>query len=244
MKKVIFTCILLFVLGTAWLLYLEHETERFVENLPKPPSVDTQPDTAEILQPGEDEAYLSEELPFDETPLVGKTSSGSGDPELQREFDETPLVGKEPSVVTETPTIEEIETIFVEALPEEPAVTKHIDDTDAFLAEQTPEEVIPPVHVHGEHCQTSPARYWNGMPEAELYEKLKGDLIARFGDIPEVHIYLRHTLNRNPTPITVEEAVEYFQAVATLYPHQQAFMEEQIARLEAARDAHESGQDH
>lgn len=222
MKKVIFTCILLFVLGTAWLLYLEHETERFVENLPKPPSVDTQPDTAEIQQPGEDEAYLSEELPFDETPLVGK----------------------EPSVVTETPTIVEIETVFVEALPEEPAVTKHIDDTDAFLVEQTPEEVIPPVHVHGEHCQTSPARYWNGMPEAELYEKLKGDLIARFGDIPEVHIYLRHTLNRNPTPITVEEAVEYFQAVATLYPHQQAFMEEQIARLEAARDAHESGQDH
>lgn len=222
MKKVIFTCILLFVLGTAWLLYLEHETERFVENLPKPPSVDTQPDTAEIQQPGEDEAYLSEELPFDETPLVGK----------------------EPSVVTETPTIEEIETVFVEALPEEPAVTKHIDDTDAFLAEQTPEEVIPPVHVHGEHCQTRPARYWNGMPEAELYEKLKGDLIARFGDIPEVHIYLRHTLNRNPTPITVEEAVEYFQAVATLYPHQQAFMEEQIARLEASRDAHESGQDH
>ena len=222
MKKVIFTCILLFVLGTAWLLYLEHETERFVENLPKPPSVDTQPDTAEIQQPGEDEEYLSEELPFDETPLVGK----------------------EPSVVTETPTIEEIETVFVEALPEEPAVTKHIDDTDAFLAEQTPEEVIPPVHVHGEHCQTRPARYWNGMPEAELYEKLKGDLIARFGDIPEVHIYLRHTLNRNPTPITVEEAVEYFQAVATLYPHQQAFMEEQIARLEASRDAHESGQDH
>ncbi len=222
MKKVIFTCILLFVLGTAWLLYLEHETERFVENLPKPPSVDTQPDTAEIQQPGEDEAYLSEELPFDETPLVGK----------------------EPSVVTETPTIEEIETVFVEALPEEPAVTKHIDDTDAFLAEQTPEEVIPPVHVHGEHCQTRPARYWNGMPEAELYEKLKGDLIARFGDIPEVHIYLRHTLNRNPTPITVEEAVEYFQAVATLYPHQQAFMEQEIARLEASRDAHESGQDH
>lgn len=222
MKKVIFTCILLFVLGTAWLLYLEHETERFVENLPKPPSVDTQPDTAEIQQPGEDEAYLSEELPFDETPLVGK----------------------EPSVVTETPTIVEIETVFVEALPEEPAVTKHIDDTDAFLAEQAPEEVIPPVHVHGEHCQTRPARYWNGMPEAELYEKLKADLIARFGDIPEVHIYLRHTLNRNPTPITVEEAVEYFQAVATLYPHQQAFMEEQIARLEASRDAHESGQAH
>ena len=222
MKKVIFTCILLFVLGTAWLLYLEHETERFVENLPKPPSVDTQPDTAEIQQPGEDEAYLSEELPFDETPLVGK----------------------EPSVVTETPTIEEIETVFVEALPEEPAVTKHIDDTDAFLAEQTPEEVIPPVHVHGEHCQTRPARYWNGMPEGELYEKLQGDLLARFGDIPEVHIYLRHTLNRNPTPITVEEAVEYFQAVATLYPHQRAFMEQEIARLEASRDAHESGQDH
>ena len=222
MKKVIFTCILLFVLGTVWLLYLEHETERFVANLPKPPSVDTQPDTTEIQQPGEDEEYLSEELPFDETPLVGK----------------------EPSVITETPTIEEIETVFVEALPEEPAVTKHIDDTDAFLAEQTPEEVIPPVHVHGEHCQTRPARYWNGMPEAELYEKLKGDLIARFGDIPEVHIYLRHTLNRNPTPITVEEAVEYFQAVATLYPHQQAFMEQEIARLEASRDAHESGQSH
>ncbi len=38
MKKVIFTAILLLVLGTAWVLHLEHKNRQFIENLPKPPS--------------------------------------------------------------------------------------------------------------------------------------------------------------------------------------------------------------
>ena len=37
MKKVIFTAILLLVLGTAWVLHLEHKNRQFIEKLPKPP---------------------------------------------------------------------------------------------------------------------------------------------------------------------------------------------------------------
>ena len=38
MKKVIATAIVLLVLGTTWMLYLEYKNRRFIENLPKPPS--------------------------------------------------------------------------------------------------------------------------------------------------------------------------------------------------------------
>ncbi len=48
MKKVIFTAILSLVLGTAWMLYLESDNRRFIEQLPKLPANVTRPvDTAD-----------------------------------------------------------------------------------------------------------------------------------------------------------------------------------------------------
>lgn len=43
MKKVLFTAILLLVLGTAWMLYLDYDYRRFIEHLPKAPTTVTQP---------------------------------------------------------------------------------------------------------------------------------------------------------------------------------------------------------
>lgn len=43
MKKVVFTAILLTVLGTVWTLYLEHDKKRFINNLPQPPATVRQP---------------------------------------------------------------------------------------------------------------------------------------------------------------------------------------------------------
>ena len=43
MRKLIVTAILLLVLGTAWMLYLEYDNRRFIENLPKAPPPVTRP---------------------------------------------------------------------------------------------------------------------------------------------------------------------------------------------------------
>lgn len=43
MRKVIFTAIVLIVLGTAWTLYLEYDKKRFIDSLPQPPTTVTQP---------------------------------------------------------------------------------------------------------------------------------------------------------------------------------------------------------
>lgn len=48
MRKVVFTCIALIVLGASWLLFLEHHKRRFEDSLPKVPVSVTQPvDTAD-----------------------------------------------------------------------------------------------------------------------------------------------------------------------------------------------------
>lgn len=221
MKKFIFTGILLLVLGGAWLLYVAYETKRFVDNLPEPPSADTQPATVEVQRLGEPGAPLAEETP------PAETSASE----------------EEPPAVTETQIAAEADLEpaaegSLEVLPDGLTSTKHAEDTSSEAAALTAEEVTPPVHVHGEHCQTRPARYWDGMPEAELYEKMRHDLLARFGDIPEVHIYLRHM--RDPGPHPVAKIIEYHEAVATLYPHQRAFMEEQTALVKELAEKHTS----
>ncbi len=43
MRKIIFIAIVLIVLGTAWTLYLKHDTERFIDSLPKKSATGTQP---------------------------------------------------------------------------------------------------------------------------------------------------------------------------------------------------------
>ncbi len=225
MKKFIFTCILLLVLGGAWLVYVAYETKRFVDNLPEPPSADTQSATVEVQRLGEPGVPLAEETPPAETSALEE---------------EPPAVTK--TQIAAEADLERTAEVSFEVLPDGLTSTKHAEDTSSEEAELTPEEVTPPVHVHGEHCQSGAARYYEGMPEAERYEKMRHDLLARFGDIPEVHIYLRHM--RDPGPHPVEKIIEYHEAVATLYPHQRAFMEEQTALVKELAEMHTSGQSH
>lgn len=65
MKKVIVTAIVLLVLGTTWMLYLEYKNRRFIESLPKPPSTVRQPvDTIEAPTAAEN----SDIVPVESTP--------------------------------------------------------------------------------------------------------------------------------------------------------------------------------
>ena len=224
MKKFIFTGILLLVLGGAWLLYVAYETKRFVDNLPEPPSADTQPATVEVQRLGEPGAPLAEETP------PAETSASEEEPPA---FTKTQIAAE----ADLEPTAE----VSFEVLSDGLTSTKHAEDTSSEEAELTPEEVSRRC-MFTEHCQPGAARYYEGMPKAELYEKMRHDLLARFGDIPEVHIYLRHM--RDPGPHPVEKILEYHEAVATLYPHQRAFMEEQTALVKELVEMHTSGQSH
>lgn len=219
MKTFMFTCILLLVLGAAGLLYLHLETERFVENLPKPPNVDALPDTAERQQRG----------------------SGLDSPMGESRLDEPSAEVLEPSAVPKPQTAAETEPgavsdspapamVPVEELPQADVTTNPPDDMHAVLDGQKT-EASTPLPGHFSHCQPGVKRYWNGMPIEERQARLREDLLKEFGDIPEVHLYLRHTGNPNPEALTLDETVQYFRAVATLYPHQREFMEQQILLL-------------
>ena len=78
MKKVIATAIVLLVLGTTWMLYLEYKNRRFIESLPKPPSTVRQPvDTIETPTATEN----SDIVPVESTP--SKTAVRHTDPESE-----------------------------------------------------------------------------------------------------------------------------------------------------------------
>lgn len=219
MKTFMFTCILLLVLGAAGLLYLHLETERFVENLPKPPNVDARPDTAERQQRGSHlDSPIGESRPDEPAAAVLELSAVT-EPQTAAET--------EAVVVPASPTPA---MVHVEGLPQAHVTTNPLDEMPAILDGQKTEEITPhPGRLL--HCQPGAKRYWNGMPIGERQARLREDLLKEFGDIPEVHLYLRHTGNPNPEQLTLDETVQYFRAVATLYPHQREFMEQQISLL-------------
>lgn len=78
MRKVVFTCIALIVLGTSWLLFLEHHKRRFEDSLPKVPvSVTQLVDTADSpLNTDSLESSEEAEVSFEE-PSVGHDSQVS-----------------------------------------------------------------------------------------------------------------------------------------------------------------------
>ena len=219
MKTFMFTCILLLVLGAAGLLYLHLETERFVENLPKPPNADVQPDTVDVQRFGENGEHLAEETPPAETSVSGEAPPVVTETQTAAET--------EPGAVSDSPALA---MVPVEELPQADVTTNPPDDMHAVLDGQKT-EASTPLPGHFSHCQPGVKRYWNGMPIEERQARLREDLLKEFGDIPEVHLYLRHTGNPNPEALTLDETVQYFRAVATLYPHQREFMEQQISML-------------
>ena len=217
MKKVIFTGILLLTLAAAWVLYLEYEMERFEESLPKPPTVDAEDRGGHLHLHDEKEEHVSQA-----SPVVAET--------------ETAAVNEE--IVDDSESAAALEGLFESEEPsaaialEEPSNETGTDEmagTDVPVSQSL-------VYVHGEHCQpTGDPQFFVGRLPDEILEKMERSLIARFGNIPAVQIYMKHHRESADRGWTSDEMIEYHLARLELFPHLKSEIEEAIQRTEANR---------
>lgn len=214
MKKVIFTGILLLTLGAAWMLYLESEKKRFVESLPKPPTMD-------VENRGE-HGHLHDE----NGEHVPQTSPVVAD-------EETAAVNEE--IVEDSESAAAIEGTFESEEPSEASVSEEHSNEPA-LDETAGTDVPvsqPLVHVHGEHCQpTGNPQVFHGSLPDEILEQMEQNLIARFGNIPAVQIYMKHHRESGDRGWTSDEMMTYHLARLELFPHLRSEIEEAIQRTE------------
>lgn len=200
MKKFVFFCIVLVVLGVVWTLYLEHEKERFVESLPKVPPAVTQPvdvgdvpldtDTDRVVNTTESQSPLSKDAPMETVDAAETTVL----PESEH------LAPTE--VVTEV-VIDAAETTS----PDLPMVSaEKMEPT--FTHSPFP-------HVHDSSVPID----WAGMSHAQKIEKHRENLIRQFGDRPEVHILVQSMDNGPKHQYSSEENLKIAEAIFALSPN-------------------------
>lgn len=86
MRKIIFAVIVFIVLATAWTLYLKHDTERFIESLPKVPAATQTQDTKDrsIIDENNDLSHSKRVMQdvledFDEEPAAAASTQNRKD---------------------------------------------------------------------------------------------------------------------------------------------------------------------
>ena len=126
MKKVIVTAIVLLVLGTTWLLYLEHKNRRFIESLPKsPPPVRQHVDTLETSSAAENSNIVR----------VESTPSATAVRHTAPESEHTPPHVSEPTKAAENPFEALIFEDGVRDIPEESRETVVLENQKVSAAE-------------------------------------------------------------------------------------------------------------
>ena len=214
MKKVVFTGILLVTLGAAWMLYLESEKKRFVESLPKPPAVDVENRGGHGHFHDENGEHVSQASPVvadEETTAVNEKIVGDSESGAALEG---PFESEEPS-----------EAITLEEYSNGPGFDE-TTGTDVPVSQ-------PLVRVHGELCQpTGNPQVFHGRLPDEILEQMEQNLIAQFGNIPAVQIYMKHHRESADRGWTSDEMMAYHLARLELFPHLRPEIEEAIQRTE------------
>ena len=202
MKKFVFVCIALVVLGVVWTLYIEHEKERFVESLPKVPPAVTQPvdvgdvpldtdtDTDRVVNTTESQSPLSKDAPMETVDTAETTVL----PESEH-LAPTEVV---PEVVVDAAetTSPDLPTVSTEKM--EPTFTHS-----------------PFPHVHDSSVPID----WVGMSQVEKIERHRENLIRQFGDRPEVHILVQTIDNGPKYQYSSEENLKIAEAIFALSPN-------------------------
>lgn len=198
MRKVVFTCIALIVLGASWLLFLEHHKRRFEDSLPKVPVSVTQPvDTAD-------------------SPLNTEKAVDIGAPVLEPSLIEDTPAARDSSLIENAAfqdadsleSSEEVEVSFEESS------TGH--DSQVSSGERGKALAVPPNPAHL-HCEGS-ALDWRKMSEEEVFDRQQEELIRQFGDIPEVHIFMESLRAGPEHQRTTAETLRLTEAILTLFP--------------------------
>lgn len=198
MKKVIFTAIVLILLGTTWTLYLRWENKRFVESLPKAPSrTNIEQPTDTITQDGTDENKNSEPYPLESVP----------------ENNKLPV---EENVLQESTSLSEELSPDTAHRPPHPGES-HLPDIDYTFRATLEQEVE----------SNAPSSIMDLSVE-EIIENNRQMLLKKHGNIPEIDIYLKHMvpvfegLTEGKSQVNVkrtpEAQLEYSRALATLFP--------------------------
>lgn len=216
MKQVVFIGALLVVLGTIWVLFLEHEKKRFEKSLPQVPQVlapqlveDTDASPAERDDVSDTVAGT---LTSEDTAETAGTDTASSQEVAEPEI-ETPFLA-EPLVLQSEPSPEDTADALL-GYPRRPP--------DMSLAEWL--ESLSPAEreaVYGEEPWLKPIAEMTPQElEAEVVRR-KQRLIDDFGNTPEVAIINKYTtvamLRGEPLTFEGNDAIEYIRAMSVLWP--------------------------
>lgn len=203
MKKVLCTAIVLIVLGTVWMLYLQRENNRFRDSLPKVPS------RMNIEQPID--TITQENTTENEN--IGLPMAANVRQESTNETEEMSLnTAHRPPHDSNPHSHEQGPTFRIEQEPNVP---------DQFEKEGDLEQVE----------ESNPPSSFMDLSLEQIIENNRQALINRHGNIPEIDIYLklnepffRALLKDKPTKVVIErtpeESLESSRVTAILFPNE------------------------
>ena len=217
MKQVIFIGALLVVLGTIWVLFLEHEKRRFERSLPQVPQT--------VAPPLEQDTDSSPTARDD----VSETSAGmltSEDTAAETAGAYTARSQEAAEAEIETPFLAEPRALVAELPPEDTAAVPlgyPQRPPDMSLAEWlgrlSPQELEA---VYIDKPWLKPISEMTPQEVAAEVERQKQKLIDDYGNTPEVAIINKYTtvatLRGEPVTFEGNEAIEYIRAVSVLWP--------------------------
>ena len=203
MKKALCAAIALLVLGTAWMLYLQREDNRFEESLPKVPSrMNTEQPIDTITQENTTENENTG-LPIEANVLQESTN----------ETEEMPLNTPHRSSHDSNPRLHDQGPTF--------RIEQELKVRDQLEEEGGLEQV----------GESNPSSSFMDLSIEQIIENNRQALITRHGNIPEIDIYLklnepffRALLKDKPTEVvlerTAEESLESSRVTAILFPNE------------------------
>ena len=201
MRIVVYTAAALIVLAVAWTLYLNHGLKDFESSLSEVPAPPTEPqsDTTAI------ENHTEPETVGDD--LLEHFAAEHTDTQAGRKItDDAPTHDSETVRHSETDINQEIEASEETVTINEP------------LKEETP--ITDTVGACGEVCEPSSVDF-QSLSATERFQFWREGLIKRFGDIPEVHLFIEQMeLSHRKQTIPEHEILKYVRATATLFPNE------------------------
>lgn len=199
MRIVIYTAGILVVLAVAWTLYLNLGLKDFEARLSQVPAVPTTPQETTVSENDRqpETEVSSDVLEFDEAATIEDVY-----PKMESEEDQDSLViwtdsDTESSIDAETATLE----------------------APLTLNEGAPVATV--VGPCGEICEPSESGVdVLSLSKDEQRDLFREGLIRRFGDIPEVHVFIHYMeLAHKHQTISEKDALENARAIATLFPN-------------------------
>ncbi len=186
------------LLVLAWMFALKYDTQRFLMSLPEVP-----PEIADATNTAEEPKPAPTDTDADVVPSVspGALQTPAATEDLQEMLTEDSLIL--PQTAAESTGIDEIPR------DDEVEIKASASDGDA--------EPSPAFEKLCENCSAS-RQDWRSLSADELHEYRRQDLIKRFGDIREVHIFMDTGRRMQRSSVSLETALEYVEAVATLFP--------------------------